>query len=362
MGLLLIWFKVGEAVLIFEAVLGFCLVDDPTTCRDVLLPGFEAASQAGCEALLSQHPPEITHLSREKPQDAPFCQSQGEIADFIEVRDGVFVHRGIISDANRQNYGDVANVGFVIGESAVAVIDSGGSFKFAEEIYRAIRSETDLPIRYVILTHMHPDHVLGASLFAQAGAEVIGHEKLTRALQDRAQAYLTNFGRLIEDDTFIGTQIALPDRLVEAQENLDLGGRSLVLKAWPNAHTGTDVTVGDPTSGILFTGDLMFHEHAPALDGTVLGWLDVLQEMQALPYTQIMPGHGGPILDWPVSAAPLRGYLDLLITDTRAAIARGDRLGVALEVIAQSQSEDWQLFDLFNPRNATVAFTELEWE
>jgi len=201
-----------------------------------------------------------------------------------------------------------------------------------------------------------------ATGLAQAGAEVVGHVNLPRALIDRQEAYLTNFGRLIGDADFLGTRVVMPDIVVDQADQLDLGNRMLALRAWPNAHTGTDLTVGDPATGLLFTGDLMVDDHAPALDGSVLGWQDVLVQMQTLPYRQIVPGHGGPLLDWPQSAAPLEDYLDVLINDTRAAIARGDTLGQAVESIAQSQSDNWALFDLFNPRNATVAFTELEWE
>jgi quinoprotein relay system zinc metallohydrolase 2 len=352
----------GGAGPLFEAIIGLCLLSDPTLCRDTLIPGYEADTLVACERLLARRGTEPVEWFAGFSSSDARCAPAGPEASFGEAAPGVFVHRGIVSDAAVDNSGDVANVGFVVGETAVAVIDSGGSRKVAESIYRAVRQHTPLPIRYVILTHMHPDHVLGASVFAQAGAEVVGHANLPRALLDREATYLTNFGRLIGAADFLGTRVVMPDMVVDQTDELDLGNRMLALQAWPNTHTGTDLTVGDPATGILFTGDLMFDEHAPALDGSVLGWRDVLTEMQALPYRQIMPGHGGPLLDWPQSAAPLEGYLDALIDDTRAAIARGDTLGQAVETIAQSQSGKWRLFDLFNPRNATVAFTELEWE
>lgn len=346
----------------FEAVIALCLSSDPQICRDTLIPGYEAETQASCEDQLALNIPDAVRMFPGFALGALSCQAQGHQADFDEAAPGVFVHKGIISDAAVDNRGDVSNVGFVVGRTAVAVIDSGGSREVAEEIYRAIRSRTKLPIRYVVLTHMHPDHVLGASVFSDAGARLIGHANLPRALTDRAETYLTNFGRLIGPEPFLGTQVTLPNILVDQAQEIDLGERVLHLRAWPNAHTGNDLTVGDPTSGILFTGDLMFDQHAPALDGTVLGWQQVLSEMQAMPYAQIVPGHGGPILDWPASAAALTRYLDVLVADTRAAIARGDSLGEAVETVAQSEAEAWELFELFNPRNATVAFTELEWE
>lgn len=346
----------------FEAVIALCLLSEPQSCRDALLPGYEADTQATCQAQLDAAPPDIASLFPGFSAAAPICNPAEPGAEFTEAAPGVFVHLGIISDAAAGNFGDVSNSGFIIGDASVAVIDTGGSRKAGEQMYRAIRARTDLPVSHVILTHMHPDHVLGASVFADAGAQVVGHAALSRALADRAETYLTNFGRLIGAVDFAGTRVVVPDVPIESDLQIDLGGRTLVLTAWPKAHTGTDLTVGDPQSGILFTGDLVFDTHAPALDGTALGWQQVLAEIEALEYTQIMPGHGGPILDWPKGSENLNRYLDVLISDTRAAIARGDNLGTAAKTVGQSERGNWELFNLFNPRNATVAFTELEWE
>ena len=345
----------------FEALLSLCLISEPASCRDVLLPGFEADAQEACEDRVTD-----TDWKPRFPQYlhnvAPECRLPGPTADFVEIADGVFAHRGIVSDAAEENYGDVSNVGFVIGAKSIAVIDTGGSRKIAEMIYRAIRQHSDLPISYAILTHMHPDHVLGASVFADAGAKIIGHPGLARALADRAETYQDNFGRLIGAGQFIGTRIVVPDVVVDEVLQLDLGERMLALRTWPRAHTGTDLTVMDQASGTLFTGDLVFDKHAPALDGSLVGWQSVLAELMTLDAARIVPGHGGPVLDWPAGAEALARYLDVLAEDTRAVIDEGQPLSEAVDNIARSEASNWQLFDLFNPRNATVAYTELEWE
>ena len=344
----------------FEALVSLCLLSDPGMCRDALIPGTARATLADCQAALKFMP--VLTWPEDVFAGAPQCAPFGPVAAFEEIAPGVFVHHGAISEADPQNAGDVANIGFVIGDDAVAVIDSGGSRAVGEGVYRAVRAQTDLPIAYVILTHMHPDHVLGAAALMEPDTVVVGHAALSRALQNRQDSYLTSFGHLIGAENFLGTQMVLPDLLVSNHLTLDLGGRVLDLRAWSNAHTGSDLTVGDPASGILFTGDLMFHTHAPALDGSVLGWRAVLTQLQKQPYDHIVPGHGGPLLDWPEAAVPLVAYLDLLIAETRAAIAAGEPLAQATAHIAAGQAEAWQLFDLFNIRNATVAYTELEWE
>ena len=342
----------------FEAIATVCLLASPDICRDVLIPGHEHKDQAVCEASIAGPLPDFGAVVVQELT----CKPLGLIGKFEEVSDGVFAHRGIISDAATENFGDVSNAGFIVGTASIAVIDTGGSRKAGEAIYRAIRQQSDLPIKDVILTHMHPDHVLGASVFADSGAQIIGHSKLTAALQDRAETYLTNFGELIGAEQFIGTSVVLPDLSIEDSLEIDLGGRVVQLRSWQTSHTTNDVTVFDPDSGVMFTGDLVFHEHTPALDGSVRGWVTVLEDMRSLPVRQIVPGHGGPVLDWPDGLEDQSRYLDVLIRDTKEALDRGDSLRTAAETIGKDEAPYWQLFELFNARNATVAFTELEWE
>lgn len=345
----------------FEAVVTLCLMGGDA-CRDVLLPGYEAVDVTACEMHLSDVPPKLGTFAAFDQRMAPHCVPAGPALDFVEVAPGVFVHRGLIEEPNVGNGGDVANVAFVIGSDSVAVIDSGSARWMGESVWRAIRARTDLPVSHLILTHMHPDHVLGAEFFAAAGTKVVGHAGLERALADRRENYLQSLQTLIGDARFIGTDTVRTDIAVSDRSEIDLGGRKIALQAWPVAHTGTDLTALDRTSGLLFTGDLVFDDHVPALDGSVIGWQAVLAQMEEAGVTQVVPGHGGPILDWPEGAEPMLRYLDVLATDTRAAIAAGTRLGDAVQTIAQSEAPHWTLFDAYNARNATVAFTELEWE
>ncbi|MEY9559144.1 quinoprotein relay system zinc metallohydrolase 2 [Sinorhizobium fredii] len=231
-----------------------------------------------------------------------------------------------------------------------------------EEIYLAIRERSTLPITHLILTHMHPDHVFGADPLREAGAAIIGHANLPRALADRAETYRANFARLIGEAAFLGSQAPVPDRVIAEPEMIDLGDRVVELRAFPSAHTASDLTVFDRTSGILFAGDLLFDTHTPALDGSLRGWLAALSGMKGFSARRVVPGHGGPLLDWPQAAEPVERYLGALEADTKRALDDGLALGPATEVIGRSEADRWLLFDLFNPRNATIAYTELEWD
>ncbi len=279
-----------------------------------------------------------------------------------EVAQGVFVVAGQLDLANAANLGAIANRAFIIGEEAVAVIDTGGSFANGVSLKSVIRAITPLPIRYVINTHMHPDHVLGNAAFAGEGTVFAGHYKLPRALAARAEQYLQANKALIGAEGFAGTEIVPPTLLVESETAIDLGHRVLRLTAWPTAHTDNDLTVFDESTGTLFLGDLLFAQHLPVIDGSLNGWLAVLETLMKVPAQRAVPGHGPVSLPWPQGAQAELGYLRSLRTDLREAIRAGWPLAKAMNGIPVHDDEQWQLVEAFHKRNISAGFAEIEWE
>lgn len=287
--------------------------------------------------------------------------SEAEELTLKEVAPGVYVHQGTHQLPDRHNRGEIANIGFIVGERCVAVIDSGGSPQQGTALRYALSALTRIPVCYVINTHVHPDHVYGNIAFKEQGVHFVGHHKLEQAMALRAPYYSgmaeRDLGFILLPEHFIPPDMPVRDTL-----RLDLGGRSLVLTAHPTAHTDNDLSVYDEKTKTLWLADLLFMGHIPVVDGSLNGWLREIEHLRTVDARLVVPGHGPVSAAWPLALAGEENYLKLLQTEIRTAIKTGKTLEQAMQSIGQSARPDWQLFDQFHKRNVATAFAELEWE
>lgn len=285
---------------------------------------------------------------------------QATEAKLVEVAPGLFMRRGLDEDATAGNLDAIANIGFIVGRDSVLVTESGGSLADGEWLRRQIKAATGKPIRYVVLSHVHPDHFFGAGAFAQDQPIFIGHAKLAAALAARGDFYRQ---RLVE---MIGAErtgpVVPPTRVVENMSEIDLGGRIVALKAHGPAHTLCDLSMMDKESGLLLPADLLFVKRIPSLDGSLPGWLKELAALRAMGAAKAVPGHGPLLVDFADAAADLERYLTVLRDGVRAEIAANGSIENAVRTVGQSERGRWLLFQDYHARNVIAAYKELEWE
>ncbi|GAB3448594.1 MBL fold metallo-hydrolase [Streptomonospora sediminis] len=262
----------------------------------------------------------------------------------VEVADGVHV----IPDGRVEL---VPNIGVVVGEDAALVVDTGlGPRNGAYVLEQARRLAGDRRL-YLTLTHFHPEHGFGAQSF-QGAATILYNRAQREELRRKGTAYLDMFrgmapGAAAELD---GTRLIGPDLVYDGAAELDLGGRTALLRPVGPAHTGSDqvVLVDDR---VLFGGDLLetrifpiapyFPPHDTDVDP--VRWIGVLDQLAALRPEVVVPGHGevaGPAL-----IGDVRDYLAHVRDEVhrlQAAGASAEEAAAAVDKDARKRWSTWE--------------------
>lgn len=295
----------------------------------------------------------------------------GESFDVQKLADGVYA----VIRKEPPGFAVDANNVFIIDDAGVIVVDSNGSRSSTRAVLAALRRLTDKPVRYVINTHWHDDHILGNQVYRDAfpGVEFVGHAATReylpgKGLAARKQAFegvpqflaflrdlvekgKTPSGRDLTDEerTAFGSdleiggrylaegptaEIVLPTITVEDRMTLYRGTRVVDIRYMGRGHTSGDLVIHLPNEGILITGDLVVWP-IPLVgsDQSHVGdWSATLEKLVALHPTVVVPGHGPVMRD--------DSYLKLMASlfasvkqQTEAAVARGATLDEARKAV-----------------------------
>ncbi len=236
----------------------------------------------------------------------------------VPVAEGVYTLIGKSENFSRDNGGNIVNTGFIVAPDGVIVIDSGPSKGYGEQQRAAIAKLTGKPVVQVLLTHAHPDHVLGNQ--AYPGVPVASLPATTATLTQSGDALLGNLYRLV-GDAMRDTEVRLPN--AEARDGaITIAGRKLRLIA-AQGHTDADLMVFDEATRTLFAGDLVFFDRTPTTpNADIAAWLTTLDAVDALPFAALVPGHG-PLLRDHAGIAQTRDYLRWLRDSLQGAARRG---------------------------------------
>jgi cyclase len=250
---------------------------------------------------------------------------RGAVPDFQLQKIGNGIWAAIVNDEGLAG----GNAGFVIGNDGVLVIDTFQDPRPAKALLVEIRKLTPLPIRFVVNTHYHLDHVNGNDVFAAAGATIVAHRNV------RAWMRTENIKMLdppVTPEKKMRVQsLTLPTVVHDGHLELYLGSRRIDVRYYPG-HTGGDSVVSLPDAHVVFCGDMLWKEHVPNLiDATTKTWVESLDAMQKDygPSTWV-PGHGGVANGQDVLS--FRKYL----ADLRAGVRREQAAGKSGDALVQA--------------------------
>lgn len=289
------------------------------------------------------------------------CSAGGSSFELEELAPGVYLHQGHHVSLESSRRGDSANIGFIVGEQCVAVVDSGGSVQTGKWLAYEIKERIDKPVCYLINTHVHFDHVLGNAAFSDPKLKLVAHPNFAGALIDSSEFFSDKFASEV-DGGVLPHEIDGSRVPVDRKIAIDLGNRKLTVEAHRAAHSRTDVTIFDEATNTLWAGDLLFRERMPVLDGSLAGWIDWMETVIDKTYSLVIPGHGKPDRNWPEGALAQFRYLKTLLDETREAIAAGIFIEDAKNIIGVDEKLRWELSERAHARNVSQAFRELEWE
>jgi glyoxylase-like metal-dependent hydrolase (beta-lactamase superfamily II) len=205
-------------------------------------------------------------------------------SDWLEVGDRIFTRRYVFADQQ---------IGVVLGGGEVLVIDTRSTPGQARELIDDIRLLTRDPVRVVIDTHWHSDHVFGNHEFRPA--TIWGHELCRAGMLEKGEAQRAALTAALPElaEELAAVVIDPPDRTFEDVASVEVGGRLVELRYLGRGHTDADIVVLVPDAGVTFAGDLLENDATPWFgDAYPIDWADTVARLLPLVVGPVVPGHG----------------------------------------------------------------------
>jgi glyoxylase-like metal-dependent hydrolase (beta-lactamase superfamily II) len=280
----------------------------------------------------------------------------------VAVAPGAYMVQGLSALGSGANRNFISNAGFVVTPQGVLVVDALGSPVLARELLAEIRRITDAPVRWVVLTHYHADHVYGLQVFKDEGATIVAHQDGKLYLNsDTAALRLQASREELAPAVDAGTRLVAADRWIAQRSTLPLGGIDVVLQPAGPAHTPEDLVVWVPQLKLLFAGDLVFRGRIPFVGQADSGrWITALDTLLAFDAAVIVPGHGPASTEARADLELTRDYLVHLRRTMGEAARNMDPFDEAYARTDWSRFEHLPLFKAANRINAYNTYLLME--
>jgi glyoxylase-like metal-dependent hydrolase (beta-lactamase superfamily II) len=275
-----------------------------------------------------------------------------------EVSSDIHCFFGLPEVMDEHNNGNMSNSCFVTMGTSYLVIDSGPTYQYAAQAYEAMKKIINLPVSYVVNTHVHDDHWLGNSFYKQQGAKIIG----SAAFKNLPKEEKTRMQRRISAEAFRGTTQEFPTIFVDKEKVLDIDGQKVYIESVNHkAHTNSDLFVYIPSQKVVFAGDLVFNERLPSLrDGDISGWIEALQKIKDMDVKYIIGGHGDVVSKEAVNFT--YEYLVKLKKQIKALLDDGVGIADVVNAVTMKEYKGIPFYDSVHRQNVETAYRTLEWE
>ncbi|HSW21433.1 MAG TPA: MBL fold metallo-hydrolase [Burkholderiaceae bacterium] len=278
------------------------------------------------------------------------------------VADGVYFVQGESALGSALNQGFVSNAGVVVTDGGVLVVDALGTPALARRLIDEIAKVTTQPVRTVVVTHYHADHIYGLQAFQEAGARIVAHIGAREYIgSDTARLRL----QASRDELFPWiderTRVVEPDVWIDADATLTLGSTIVQVRPVGPAHTPEDLAVVLPAAGVVFAGDLVFRGRTPFVgQADSRRWIESLDRLIAAGPRVVVPGHGPASRNPAADLALTRDYLKHLRDTMGRAAAELEPFEEAYARTDWSRFEAMPLFKQVNRMNAYNTYLLME--
>ena len=294
---------------------------------------------------------------------APAAVAQPAPLRAVEVAERVWFVQGEAALGTPANRNFISNAGFVVTDDGVLVVDALGSPALARELLAEIRRVTPQPVRYVVATHYHADHIYGLQVFKDAGATILAHALGRDYLSsDTARQRLEASREQLSPWVDAQTRLVAADRWLDAAETrLQMGSLDVRIEHVGPAHTSEDLVVWLPQRGVLFAGDLFFRGRIPFVgQADSRQWIASLDKLIGHRPQVVIPGHGPVSIDPAADLALTRDYLVFLRRTMGDAARNLEPFEEAYAKVDWSRFEGLPLFRAANRMNAWNTYLLME--
>jgi len=274
-----------------------------------------------------------------------------------KISDEIYCFFGAAEVMDEHNNGNISNSCFVDLGSSYLVIDTGPSYNYARDTYKAMQTIKKQKVSHVIITHIHDDHWLGNGFYKEMGATIIGPE----IFANTPKAAQTRMQQRISPQAYEGTQQVYPTQLIKGEKSLNLDGVELQLKAYAyENHSANDMIIVIASKDVVFAGDLVFNNRILSLrGGDINHWIETIEEIDAKELSFVIGGHG-ELYNKEATRKTL-AYLKDVKSYVKNALDEGLDITDALDNSEMPKYQDLKLYEIMHRANVEKAYRTLEW-